>query len=114
MAAREYQFHNGKKGAAIAVRVTTRARKTEIVEIQSSGTIKIRVTAPPVDGKANDALIVFLSKVLDIPKSHIEIVAGLIGRDKLISIMDVSPEVAQKKILDNTPRNKLKKKNSLS
>ena len=110
MTARDYHFHNGKKGAAIAVRVTTRARKNEIVEIQNNGTIKIRVTAPPVDGKANDALTVFLAKVFNIPKSRIEIVAGLTGRDKLISILDMSPQVAQKKILEYAPQKRLKKK----
>ena len=100
MTAREYHFHNGEKGAAIAVRVTTRARKNEIVEIQNNGTIKIRITASPVNGKANKALTEFLAKVLDIPKSHIEIIAGLTGRDKLISILDMSPQVVQSKILE--------------
>ena len=100
MTGREYHLHDGKKGAALAIRVTPRARKNEIVEIQNNGTIRIRVTASPVDGKANRALAKFLAEVLDVPKTHIEVIAGFTGRDKLVSVLDLSPESAQKKILE--------------
>lgn len=96
---REYRLHDGKKGAAIAIRVTPRAPKNEIVQVMGDGTIKIRLTAPPVDGKANKELIKFLSEVLDVPKSKIEIIAGKTSRDKLISILDEDADVVQKKIL---------------
>jgi uncharacterized protein YggU (UPF0235/DUF167 family) len=52
-----------------------------------------------VDGKANAALIQFLSEVLDVPRSRIEIVAGAAGRDKLVSILDLDPETASERIL---------------
>lgn len=99
MTAREYHLHDGKKGAALAVRVTPRARNNEIVEIQQNGTIRIRLTAPPVDNKANLALEKFLSDVLEVPKSHIEIIAGKKGRDKLVTVLDVDPERVQQRIL---------------
>ena len=101
MEMKKYHLHDGKKGAAIAIRVTPRASRNEIVEVLSDGTVRIRLTAPPVDGKANDALVEFLSNVLDIPPSRIEIVAGLTGRDKLVSILDMDAEVVHTRILQN-------------
>jgi hypothetical protein len=69
------------------------------VEILSDQTVKIRLTAPPVEGQANEELIKFLSDVLGIPKSKMEIVAGATGRDKLVSIMDMPVEEVHKRIL---------------
>lgn len=92
------KMSEGKRGAALAIRVTPRARKDEIVEILSDQTIKIRLTAPPVEGKANQALIEFLAKVLDVPRSKIDIVAGVNGRDKLVSILDLESSEAQARI----------------
>jgi uncharacterized protein (TIGR00251 family) len=99
MHARRFHLHDGKKGSALAVRVTPRASRNEIVEILSDGTVKIRLTSPPVEGKANEALVAFLSEVLDVPRSHIDIVAGATGRDKLVSILDMDTDEVQQKIL---------------
>ena len=101
MKVRNYHLHDGQKGAALAIRVTPRASKNEIVDILSDGTVKIRLTAPPIEGQANDALVKFLSKVLDVPISSLEIVAGDTGRDKLVSIKDLDAEVVHQKILEN-------------
>jgi len=101
MAKRKFRFHDGKSGAAITVRVTPRARNNEIVEVLSDLTVKIRLTAPPVEGKANKALIEFLSDVLDMPKSKIEIVAGETGRDKIVSILEADSDVVHKKLLEH-------------
>ncbi|MCH7480980.1 MAG: DUF167 domain-containing protein [Chloroflexi bacterium] len=100
MAKRKFRFHDGKSGAAITVRVTPRARNNEIVEVLSDLTVKIRLTAPPVEGKANKALIEFLSDVLDMPKSKIEIVAGETGRDKIVSILEADSDAVHKKLLE--------------
>ncbi len=81
------------------IRVTPRASRNEISGILSDGTIKIRLTAPPVDGKANQALIEFLAGVLEIPRSRIEIVAGTTGKDKLVSILDLDAETVHERIL---------------
>jgi len=67
----------------------------------NDGTIKIRLTASPVEGKANEALIAFLSKLLDLNVTKFEIVAGLTGREKLITIMDISPEEVHQKIISS-------------
>lgn len=98
---RKFSLHDGKTGSAITVRVTPRMAKNEIHDILDDGTVKIRLTAPPVDGKANKALIRFLSDVLEIPASSLEIVAGLTGHDKLVSILELNSEQVQKKILQH-------------
>lgn len=97
---RKFRFHNGKSGAALAVRVTPRSARNEIAEILSDGTVRVRLTAPPVDGKANAALIKFLAEVLGVAPSRLEIVAGETGRDKLVSILDMDVETAQRKIME--------------
>lgn len=99
MSTQKYHLHDGKKGAALAIRVTPRASRNEIVEVLSDGTVRIRLTAPPAEGKANEALIEFLSGVLDVPRSRIEIVAGVTGRDKLVSVLDMDTDVVHQKIL---------------
>ncbi len=101
MPTRSFRLHDGKVGAAIAVRVTPRASRNKIVEILSDGTIKIHIAAPPVDGEANEKLIEFLSDVLNTPKSRLEIVAGLSGRDKLISVLDMDAETVHQRIVAN-------------
>ena len=61
------------------------AKKSEVSGMHD-GHIKIKVNSPPVDGKANDALILFLSDFLNIPKSNIKIITGEKSRIKKLSI----------------------------
>ena len=98
---RRYNLHDGKSGSALAVRITPRASRNEIHEILDDGTIKIRITAAPVDGQANSALIDFLSSVLNVPKSKLEIVAGQTGRDKIIAVEGLTSKEVQAKVLQN-------------
>lgn len=99
MSDRKFNLHSGKKGSALAVRVTPRASRNEIVELMEDGTIKVRLAAAPSDNEANEALIGFLSEVLGVPKSRLDIVAGAAGRDKLISVVDMDAETAHQRIL---------------
>ena len=89
MSKRSFHLHDGQTGSALAVRVTPRASRNKIAEVMSDGTVKIHLSAPPVDGEANEKLIEFLSEVLGTPKTHIEIVAGATRRDKLVSVLDM-------------------------
>jgi uncharacterized protein (TIGR00251 family) len=93
------KLSDGRHGAALAIRVTPRASRNEIVEVLPDQTIKVRLTAPPVEGQANAALIEFLAKVLGVAKTRIEIVAGSSGRDKLVTIFDMESSEAQARIL---------------
>jgi hypothetical protein len=71
----------------LKVRVAPRAKKNEVSEFLPDGTIKIRLTAPPVEGKANKSLIKFLSSILDIPRANLEIISGLKGRNKIVRVI---------------------------
>ena len=75
--------------AFIAVRIQPRASKNEIIPMEG-GAFKIRLTAPPVDGAANEALGRFLSGVLGIAKTRVEIVSGQTSREKRIRIGGMS------------------------
>ncbi len=99
MSDRKFNLHNGKKGSALAVRVTPRASHNEIVELMEDGTIKVRIAAPPSDNEANEALINFLAEVLGVARSRLDIVAGASGRDKLVSVVDMDAETAHQRIL---------------
>jgi hypothetical protein len=81
------------------VRVTPRASKNEISEILDDGTIKVRLIAGPEDDKTNRALVVFLAGVLQVPADQLEIVAGENGRDKLVTINNLSTSTVHTRIL---------------
>jgi uncharacterized protein (TIGR00251 family) len=97
--ARKYVLHDGKRGSALALRVTPRASRNEIVGLLNDGTIKVHIAAPPVDEAANKELVAFLAEVLGVPKSRVEIVAGATGRDKLVSVLDMDVETVHQRIL---------------
>ena len=99
--ARVPKFSNGKKGAALPVRVIPRASRNEVAEILSDQTVKIRLVSPPGEQETNRELIGYLSKILGVPESNMEIVAGNKGRDKLVSIIDVTSKEIHQKILKN-------------
>ena len=99
MADRKFQMHDGQRGSALAVRVTPRASRNEIVEILDDGTVKVRLAASPSDEESNTALIEFLSDILGVPTSKLDIVAGANGRDKLISVVDMDVETAHQRIV---------------
>lgn len=76
-------------GVEIRVRAVPRASKNKIQGIHD-GALKIRLTTPPVDGKANQALIKFLSKTLKISKSQITLAQGETSRHKTLQIHGIS------------------------
>jgi uncharacterized protein len=99
VADREFRLHDGKKGAALAIRVTPRASKNEISEILSDGTVKIHLTASSAENKMNQALVEFLSQVLEIPTGNIDIVVGSSSHDKLVSVIDLDADMVHQRIL---------------
>jgi uncharacterized protein (TIGR00251 family) len=99
MSDRKFNLHDGQKGSALAVRVTPRASRNEIVELLDDGTIKVRIAAPPADNEANETLIEFLAEILGVPKTRLDIVAGASGRDKLIAVVDMDAATAHQRIL---------------
>lgn len=71
----------------IKVKVMPRAKENNILGLKDD-ILRVKITAPPVQGKANDSLIKFLAKEFDIVKSDIRIVRGESSRDKIIEIPD--------------------------
>jgi uncharacterized protein (TIGR00251 family) len=69
----------------LRVRLQPRARREEVVG-ERSGAIVIRVTAPPVDGKANAALCAFIARAAGVPQSRVSIVRGQTARDKVVRV----------------------------
>ena len=96
---RNFKLHNGQRGSALAVRITPRASENEIAELLDDGTIKVRLASSPDDNETNAALLEFLAGILGVPKSQLDIVAGSVGRDKLISVVDMDVETAHQRIL---------------
>lgn len=76
----------------ITVRVIPNASKSEVVGREAS-VWKIRLAAPPVDGKANEALIRFLADVLDLAPSEIEIAKGHSSKTKMVDIPMVKEDI---------------------
>ena len=73
----------------ISVRVQPRASRNALV-VRADGSIKIWLTAPPVKGAANKALIDLLSEKLRLPRYSFEILSGNAGRNKLVRISGCS------------------------
>jgi uncharacterized protein len=87
-------------GVTLAVRAQPGAKKTAITGIHGEGgaaQLKIAVQAPPIEGRANTALIAFLAETFPLPKSAIEIVSGELSRNKVFLLRGVS--LAQAELL---------------
>jgi uncharacterized protein (TIGR00251 family) len=82
----------------IAVRVTPRAARTEIAGVRG-GRLVVRVTAPPLEGRANDALRRLLAKATGVAASRVEVVGGERGRDKLVRIEGLALNEARRALL---------------
>lgn len=80
----------------LAVRVIPRSSRNSIEWEQE--TLKVRLTAPPVEGAANEALIALLAERLDLPKRSISIVSGATGRQKIVEIVGMAEEEVEKRL----------------
>ena len=72
-------------GLAFKVRVQPKSARNEIVGLHDDA-LKVKLTAPPVDGAANKACVAFLAKTLGVSKSSLEIVSGHKDRNKVVSV----------------------------
>lgn len=73
------------EGIRLAVQISPNAKKTEVLGTVEDA-LKIKLQAPPVDGKANDALIRYIADTLYVPKSAVSITHGLSSKKKLLEI----------------------------
>ena len=77
------QLTTSDQGITFRVRVQPRASRNEITGLHDSA-LKVRLKAPPVEGAANKMCLKFLSKILDVPKSSLEIASGTTSRRKRV------------------------------
>ena len=84
-------FTETRDGITFNVKVIPRAKRDEIIGVESDA-IKIRLNAPPVQGRANEALVKFLADVFKIPRAQIEIVRGETSRHKVVRVRGVPLE----------------------
>ena len=81
----------------ISLRVQPNSSRSEVVGF-TNGILQVKVSAPPVKGKANNELIDFLSRLLEVSKSRIDIIRGHTTKDKVISVSGLSREDVMKRL----------------
>ena len=91
------ELRESKHGLTFDVQVTPHASSAQVVGVQE-GMLKIKVTALPVEGAANDACIKLLAKTLALKKSQLEIFAGAKSRNKTVLVKDISREELEMKL----------------
>jgi uncharacterized protein (TIGR00251 family) len=84
-------------GAKFQVKVHPRARKNAITGVVGEA-LNVALTAPPVEGRANDACIAFLAEFLNVPRSSVTIAAGETSRQKLIRVAGLSAAQVEAKL----------------
>ena len=84
-------------GATFAVRVQPRARRDAIVG-EIGDALKLALTAPPLEGRANQACIEFLAEFLKVPRSSVTIAAGETSRNKVIRIAGLSADELRRRL----------------
>jgi uncharacterized protein (TIGR00251 family) len=85
-------------GVTLAVRAQPGAKKTAIVGVYGEGAaaqLKIAVQAPPIEGRANHALIAFLAETFAIPKSSVELISGELSRSKVFLLRGATASQAE-------------------
>lgn len=95
----EFNLHDGRTGAAITVHVTPGSSHTAIDKILEDGTVTIKLAGAQNETDSNQALVNFIAEVLKVKPSQVEIIGGISGSDKLITIMGLDKDVVQSRIL---------------
>ena len=91
-------FKESTGAVTFAVKVVPRASKNLVAGVEGDA-IKIRLNAPPVEGKANDGLIEFLADLLNLGRAQIEIVTGLTSRHKVVRVRGATGKQIEEKLV---------------
>jgi len=83
--------HETPLGVTFAVKVHPRARKSAITG-ELGDALKVSLTAPPIDGKANEACIEFFANLLKVPRASVSIAAGQSSRSKIVRVAGVTAQ----------------------
>ncbi len=90
-------IHDTPSGATFAVKVHPRARQNAITG-QLGDALKLSLTAPPIEGRANEACIEFLANLLKLPRSSVTIASGQNSPRKVIRVVGLSAEEIRRRI----------------
>jgi uncharacterized protein len=82
-----------------AIKVHPRARKNAITG-ELGGALKLSITSPPVDGRANQACIEFFAKLLKVPRSSVTIASGQSSRNKVVRVAGLSADEVRQRIVE--------------
>ena len=85
------------EGVSFAVKIHPRAKKNAITG-EVGDALKVSLTAPPLEGRANEACIEFFAEVLNVPRSSVSIAAGQGSRNKVIRVAAVSAEEIRRRL----------------
>lgn len=91
------EIRDTPEGVVFAVRIHPRAKRDAITG-EIGGALKLSLTAPPLEGRANQACIEFLAKLLKVPRSSITIAAGQTSRNKVIRVEGISGADVRKRL----------------
>ena len=83
------EINETASGVSFAIKVHPRVKKNAITG-EVGDALKLSLTAPPIDGKANESCIDFFAKLLKVPRSSVTIAAGLASRNKVIRVAGLS------------------------
>lgn len=96
-------IHDTPTGATFAIKVHPRAKKNAITG-ELGDALKLSLTAPPVEGRANEACIEFFANLLNVPQSSVTIASGKSSRNKLIRVAGLSADEIRKRLgTDHSP-----------
>ncbi|MFI5008332.1 MAG: DUF167 domain-containing protein [Solirubrobacterales bacterium] len=103
MAAAALDLRESEGGVTLKVRVQPRASR-DALGGEREGALVVRLTAPPVEGAANEALVRFLGKALDVAPSAVRIVGGATGRNKLVTVAGIDGATVRARLGGGPPR----------
>ena len=88
---------NSTSGVTFVVKVHPRAKKNAITGVVGEA-LKVSLTAPPVDGKANAACVEFFAKLLKVPRSSVSIASGETSRNKVVRVVGLAAEEVRRRL----------------
>lgn len=86
-----FSLKEDSQGIIFKIKVQPRASKNEVVGVLGDA-LKVRLTAPPVDGEANESCISYFAKLFKVTKKDVEIISGHTGRNKTIFIKGITKD----------------------
>ncbi len=98
-------LHETAKGISFAVKVQPRARRNAIIGVMGDS-LKLALTAPPVEGRANEAVIEFFAQLFQIPRASVTIASGETSRNKVIRIAGLSRAEVEQRLAQELVRSK--------